>query len=888
MSEQSTENTGIVIEMLKHEIEYLNVTVRLVKGELEKERNHRKILQLQLKSGVREEADESSSDNDVPNKVSLSKDIYSILDLNELLGYFEENITGLTSVDGFLFNVIDPEKENLICERIKLPPAYYGIEAMYRHYKFPLSQFDANVHAFRDQASIIVDESNLNNYSESTKTRFERWKMHKMMVIPISHSDDASPIGTVMIFSQEGEIDNKSVNFINKLIKSFILPLKNAIKYTNLKRREDSIKNIEEEHLRFLRFVVEINNLNNVELIREIVCEEFLTSFGFDVASIFVQHDNKLKCCNTVVSDEEYNEIERRWTEYFQKVDYKLSLKEGSPPTCYLQNAIQHIPDTSEIVHLPMSVIDRDIVNITGGKPRTMLCLPIREHYHPVGVLWMFSLKEQVKLTDQQLKLIELLCVFVGAEMANAQLYTTAEKQKIEIEALNLDLNSTVHELEEHKNNLQYIVNEKTYDITQAKEEAERANAAKSEFLANMSHELRTPLNSMLMLTKLILNDDEKNLTPNQLEYAKIIYESGQNLLQLINDILDISKAESGKMQMDLLKINLLDHINGIIDVYRISIEKQQLFIKTDFKNNIPIFIYSDPQRLEQVLVNLISNAMKFTNEGGITLSVFIPNKNELLNLFPSKASREFIAISVEDTGIGISDEKQKNIFEAFMQADGSISRHYGGTGLGLAICKEICTLLDGDIALQSTENKGSKFTVYLPVEPSEEKIINDKDEILIDDKKLEECIVSHHEDDKENIAQDNAIDNEIAEPELEVGQEKTEEHLHGLPILILDNDMRNAYILANKLKQKGMHVELADSVNLAIKKINKIEYIHIAMIKGINNIKKIKENVSKDTLIIGTDNSNDLLGIENSGANITLNYPVDPDSLISQLHQVD
>lgn len=899
MAEESTENANIVIEMLKHEIEYLNVTVRLVKSELEKERNHRKILQLQLKTGAAADEQDQTPGGVVDNQISFNRDIYSILDLPDLLKYFEENILGLPTIDGCLFNILDQEKENLVCELIKLPPAYYGVEAMYKHYKFPLGQFDANVHAFRDQSTITVEEQNLDNYSESTKTRFERWKMNQLLVIPVLSSDDVNPIGTLMIFSQEVEVDKSSVAAVEKLLQSFLIPLKNAIKFTNLKRRENAILNIEEEHLRFLRFVVEINNLNNVELIREIVCEEFLSSFDFDVASLYIQEDNKLKCCKTVVSDEEYNDIQAKWSEYFKGIDYELSLKDGSPPTCFLQNAIQHIPDITDIVHLPMSTIDRDIINIMGGEPHTMLCLPIREHYHPVGVLWMFSLKKPIKLTEQQLKLIELLCVFVGAEMANAQLYTTVEKQKIEIEALNLDLNSMVHELEEHKNNLQYLVTEKTYDITLAKNEAERANAAKSEFLANMSHELRTPLNSMLMLTKLILNDDDKNLTPNQLEYAKIIYESGQNLLQLINDILDISKAESGKMQMDVIQLNLFEHINSIVEMYKISAEKQHLYLKFEMDESAPKLIYADPQRLEQVVVNLLSNAMKFTNEGGITIKVGIPPQDEFSKLFPKRKNTDYIDLSVTDTGIGISSDKQKNIFDAFMQADGSISRNYGGTGLGLAICKEISTLLGGTITLRSVENKGSTFVVYIPVEPEKE--------LTEEGSEAEELLKgAHEEQSSESSVSEDAIQEESRAESVEANKDNEQEnikqcsnepeikalslddHIQDLPILILDNDMRNAYILANQLRKKGMQVELADNVDLAISKINDIEYIHIAMIKGINNIKKVKESVAKDTIIIGTETNNKLDEITISGANLSVSYPIDPDNLVSQLHQMD
>lgn len=894
------DNEEIVIQMLKHEVEYLNVTVRLVKSELEKERNHRKILQLQIKSGVDNkniselESDELLADNNI----ELIKDINSIIDLNELLSVFKDMIIGRPSIDGFLFNILDATKENLVCENIQLPPAYYGVEVMYKNYKFPINKLDANVHAFRDQIPITVTASELDNYSESTKTRFERWKMKSLMILPIIIDEVADPIGTLMLFSQEGEINHESIIYIKKVLKQFSTPLSNAIKYTRLKRREDSIRNIEEEHLRFLKFVIEINNLNNVELIREIVCEEFLARFGFDVAGVFMQSDNKLKCCKTVVSIEEYTDIQKQWNDFFRDNFYDISLKDGSPPTCYLQNSIQHIPDIQDIIHLPMSDNDRKIINMM-GTAHTMLCLPIREHYHPVGVLWMFSLKKPIKLNAQQIKLIELLCVFIGAEMANAELYTTVERQNMEIEALNTDMESTVYELEEHKNNLQFLVTEKTYDITMSKNEAERANAAKSEFLANMSHELRTPLNSMLMLAKLILNDDEKNLTPNQLEYAKIIYESGQNLLQLINDILDISKAESGKMQIDLIKINVIDHLTSIISVYEINAEKQNLKLLTNINENVTAFILSDPQRLEQIILNLLSNALKFTENGCITVSLSSPAQNKIKEIIPNAQATDYIAISVADTGIGISKEKQKHIFEAFIQADGSISRNYGGTGLGLAICKEISCLLGGDIIFESEEGKGSTFTVYLPISPdetsntdrlqsSEELSMEKQDNTQELTSKINFSSEEHDSATNKVIESTNTqttSDNEQSKP---TNIQLNAEHLNELPILIVDNDMRNAYSLANELRDKGLSIELADGCDLAIAKIEENDYINIVVVKGLENIESIKQQISSDNIIIGVDNDKSCKELKKAGANLVLDYPIDANELLSQLHQTD
>ncbi len=261
------------------------------------------------------------------------------------------------------------------------------------------------------------------------------------------------------------------------------------------------------------------------------------------------------------------------------------------------------------------------------------------------------------------------------------------EQQRVDITNKNL-------ELENIGNNLE-----------QKAKELEIASKYKSEFLANMSHELRTPLNSLLILSGSLSDNKEGNLNEEQVESAEIIYKSGNDLLMMINDILDLSKIESGKMDVNITDVNLTSISDNIRDYFKHGTSQKNLDFDVIIDSGIPVQISTDQQKVEQIIKNFMSNALKFTQKGGITLHFHSePNSNDS------------ICISVEDTGIGIPKDKQQTIFEAFQQADGSISRKYGGTGLGLSISRELTKLLGGKISLKSEDGKGSTFTVSLPI----------------------------------------------------------------------------------------------------------------------------------------------------------------------------
>jgi signal transduction histidine kinase/CheY-like chemotaxis protein len=273
------------------------------------------------------------------------------------------------------------------------------------------------------------------------------------------------------------------------------------------------------------------------------------------------------------------------------------------------------------------------------------------------------------------------------------------EQQQVELEQTNSQLEEQAQTLESQRDDL-----ERTTVAVQLKaRELEQASQYKTDFLANMSHELRTPLNSLLILSKLLADNSNGNLSDEQIKYARTIQSSGNDLLTLINDILDLSKIEAGHIQIQPETLRLQRLVGDIRQMFQPVADERKLTFEISLADETPADIDTDRQRLEQILKNLLSNAFKFTEKGGVRLAI-------------SKAGADHLALAVTDTGIGVSQEQQESIFEAFRQADGTISRRYGGTGLGLSISRELVRLLGGAIRLESRPGEGSTFTVTIPL----------------------------------------------------------------------------------------------------------------------------------------------------------------------------
>ncbi len=317
----------------------------------------------------------------------------------------------------------------------------------------------------------------------------------------------------------------------------------------------------------------------------------------------------------------------------------------------------------------------------------------------------------QSLLEETQLQAEELLTQHSELEHMNAELeaqaeelQTSEEELKVQQEEL-LETNSVLEERTSLLEERNQLINKKNLEIESKMNELALSTKYKTEFLANMSHELRTPLNSILLLSTLMSENTEKNLTSDQVQYAKVIQSSGNGLLELIDEILDLSKIEAGKMNVEYLPVSLDAIFADLKSLFEPIAKQKHIGWEIIKKGNIPAEFETDRMRLEQILKNLLSNSLKFTEHGFVHLIIDLPAE------YPS-----FIRFTVKDSGIGIAEEKQQLIFDAFQQADGSTRRKYGGTGLGLSISKELSKLLGGKIALSSKVGQGSEFSLILPL----------------------------------------------------------------------------------------------------------------------------------------------------------------------------
>lgn len=469
-----------------------------------------------------------------------------------------------------------------------------------------------------------------------------------------------------------------------------------------------------------------------------------------------------------------------------------------------------------------------DYVKVGSGlgraKPANLIVLPVLFENNVKAVIELGSLEA---LSDTHLDFLSQLTESLGIVVNTIETNTRTEELLAQSQSLAGELKIQQEELRRTNDELQdkalllvkqkNEVEAKNKEVEEARrsleEKAEQLTLTskyKSEFLANMSHELRTPLNSLLILAQQLYENAEGNLHEKQIRYAKTIHSCGDDLLQLINDILDLSKIESGFITANISRIRFSEISSFVETTFKPLSEAKNLKFKIDVDTNLPEEIDTDSQRLNQILKNLLSNSFKFTEKGEIKLRIFEAKKSWKPGTTPAldKASR-VVAFSIIDSGIGIPADKQTIIFEAFQQAEGSTSRKYGGTGLGLSISRGLAELLGGTIELESEVGKGSSFTLFLPMDGmAEPGTMNDSFIKQSGEKKsIDDLFDSLRiKDDGIEFKKMERVDEMINE----TGDDRAKIMPSDKVVLVVEDDLRFGKIMIDRAHAEGLKVVVA------------------------------------------------------------------------------
>ncbi len=475
--------------------------------------------------------------------------------------------------------------------------------------------------------------------------------------------------------------------------------------------------------------------------------------------------------------------------------------------------------------------LPEDHIKVTTGlgmsSPRNLLIAPIVVEGRVEAVVEFAALQP---FRSQHLTLLDTLQEKFGSAITSVQGRMEVERLLTESQVLTEELQAQSEELQAQSEELQmqqeqlrisndYLeeqnqsAEKRAIELKKAKDELEDyslklqlSSQYKTDFLANMSHELRTPLNSILILSQMLVENNADMEMSEVEEYASVVYTAGGDLLRLIDDILDLSKIEAGKIEILTDEVNLTEIPQTMKNLFDPIAAQKNLTFEVLTEPDVPSVISTDGQRLQQILKNLLSNAFKFTERGSVTVQIGLAKPEHIQELPGLDGVEPVISISVIDTGIGIPFDKQEIIFDAFQQVDGTTNRQYGGTGLGLSICREFTHLLGGAIVVHSEPNKGSTFTIYIPSRQEE------SDHQPVDYSAFKEVASSLM------VEQGSAAEEAAAPaPELTETVSSDDQLFRGKKVLLVDDDARNVFALVTALEKKGVTVQIAENGKRAI-----------------------------------------------------------------------
>jgi len=458
-----------------------------------------------------------------------------------------------------------------------------------------------------------------------------------------------------------------------------------------------------------------------------------------------------------------------------KNINQEFSLSEGLVGQCATDK------EQIRLVNVPSEYVKIGS-GIGNAAPMDLVILPVLFENNVKAVIELASFEN---FSDTHIDFLDQLTESIGIVLNNIETNTRTEELLAQSQSLASELSSQQEELRRANDEL----HDKGRSLEEKAEQLTLTSKYKSEFLANMSHELRTPLNSLLILAQQLFENPEGNLTEKQRMFAKTIHSCGDDLIQLINDILDLSKIESGVIAADVMPVSFKEIASFAETTFKPISEAKNLKFEIMVEPDLPEIMETDMQRLNQILKNLLSNAFKFTEKGSVKLHIFKPGSH---HEHPLSKVDSVIAFSIEDSGIGISKNTQGIIFEAFQQAEGSTSRKYGGTGLGLSISKGFAELLGGTITVGSELGKGSTFTLYLPLKYKEEKVASVKTKEAYPASRGRANIIDVTEqvidDDRHNITAEDQV------------------------LLVIEDDIRFTKILIDKAHDHNLKVVVAIS----------------------------------------------------------------------------